>query len=71
MSGRPYFYDSMTHYGASTSVNAQHTHGGTAPQRWLITVNLSPDEVGHAGCYPQARAVVDDFGSLRVVGGWR
>jgi len=38
---------------------------------WLLTIELGPDHVmAHGTAYPHARAVVDDFGNLVIVGGW-
>lgn len=34
---------------------------------WLITLSVPPSIHGKKGAYPQAHAVVDDFGSLVIV----
>ena len=35
---------------------------------WLLTLTVRPSLHGNFGAYPQAYAVVDDFGSLVIVG---
>lgn len=37
---------------------------------WLLTLDVM-NMHGFNASYPQARAVVDDFGTLVIVGGWR
>jgi hypothetical protein len=37
---------------------------------YLLTISIRPSLHGHPGAYPQAHAVVDDFGTLRIVERW-
>ena len=38
---------------------------------WLITLSVSPNYTSRVGiAFPQSRAVVDDFGTLVIVGDW-
>lgn len=40
---------------------------------YLLTLDVAPGQtaVSVDAAYPQARAVVDDFGSLVIVSGWK
>lgn len=37
---------------------------------YLLTVGIRPSLHGRDGAYPQSLAVMDDFGTLRIVGRW-
>ena len=56
-----------------THIRCSHQRiDGPAPN-WLITVSVTTEHAiaaGAAGSYPQARAVMDDFGTLVIVRGW-
>ena len=45
-----------------------HDHPGPT---WLVTLQINPWVHGHIGAYPQAWAVMDDFGNLVIVSTWR
>lgn len=49
----------------------QRIHGaGSGEAPWLITLGVQICH-GFKGAYPQARAVIDDFGNLVIVRGWQ
>lgn len=40
-------------------------------QAYLLTMHIGPEHTTPLGtAYPHARAVVDDYGNLVIVGGW-
>lgn len=44
---------------------------GVDPRMYLLSLSIGLDEADGIGSHPQARAVVDDFGNLVIVRGWR
>lgn len=44
--------------------------GRALEKPYLLTLGVRPSVHGYSGAYPQAHAVVDDFGNLHIVGGW-
>lgn len=45
----------------------QRLYGSDSRQPWLLTITIRPSLHGHAGAWPQASAVQDDFGNLHIV----
>ena len=65
------------HYGrremrmqtATVEIAAFRQYDASVP--WLLTVFITTKHAAtSAGAYPQAYAVMDDFGTLVIVGGW-
>lgn len=51
--------------------SAQRVYSDELPRPpWLLTLDIGHSGHGQGFAYPQARAVVDDYGTLQVVGGW-
>lgn len=58
------------------STVATRWHRMRVTPHWLISISITPDHGAESGgneqaSYPGARAVIDDYGTLVCVTGWR
>ena len=53
-------------------IDWQRLHDSSTAAPWLVTLGIPPHHAAGARSwsYPQARAVIDDFGNLVVVTPW-
>jgi hypothetical protein len=69
------YFDCVEVGHAPVEVDFFRVHGVSDPEypprgTYLLTISIRPSIHGHAGAYPQAWSVMDDFGTLRIVEKW-